>query len=231
MLLVDDEEGLLITLEANLELEGFEVATANSAKRALELLEAQTFDVVFTDIRMPGMSGVELFGEIRRRFPSLPVILTTAFTVESVIRDALREGAFAMLPKPATVAHVVATLTHATRRPFVLLVDGGADTSTVAALERVGLRIRTANTGEEALAQMRSGFVDVCVMDVGDQGAAIVGEIHRQAPDVTVVVVSIEVLPSLVQHTNGETLWLRKPFLPQDLAEVVAETRGRARRA
>ena len=61
ILVVDDEESLRITLAANLELSGFEVVEAANGTQALEILENRAFDVVLSDIRMPGMNGVELF--------------------------------------------------------------------------------------------------------------------------------------------------------------------------
>lgn len=236
VLLVDDEEGLLITLSANLELEGFEVAEATSGAQALELLAERTFDVVLTDIRMPGMSGVELFAEIRRMRPDLPVILTTAFTVEAVIRDALRDGAYAMLPKPANVSHVIATLTRAAQRPFVLLVDdpaGDGGATTVPALERVGLRIKRAASADEALAHVTKGDVDVCVMEVAVSSSDLIERIHRAVPGVTVVAVSAQGVPALMQRaaSAGALAWLRKPFQPHELVELVADARGRASRA
>lgn len=75
LLLVDDEEGIRITVAANLELAGFAVVEAENGPRALEAIEAAkgAFDLVLSDIRMPGMTGVELFHEIRARWPELPV--------------------------------------------------------------------------------------------------------------------------------------------------------------
>ncbi|MEA1866691.1 MAG: response regulator [Thermodesulfobacteriota bacterium] len=100
ILLVDDNEEFLDSTRDVLENEGYEVVTATSGEEGIELAGAQTFDVVFMDIKMPGMNGVESFIEIKRRNPNVKVIMVTAYSVEDLIRQALEEGVFAILSKP-----------------------------------------------------------------------------------------------------------------------------------
>src|SRR6185437_3367023 len=92
ILIVDDERPILLTLAANLELDDFEVATAESGAAALELLARETFDLVLSDVRMPGMNGVELFRRIRQLRPDCPVVLMTGFAIEGLVYDAVAEG-------------------------------------------------------------------------------------------------------------------------------------------
>ncbi|HUS67503.1 MAG TPA: response regulator, partial [Kofleriaceae bacterium] len=75
VLLVDDEEGLRTTLAANLELDGFDVVEAADGIEALAHARRRAFDLVVTDIRMPGMNGVDLFRAIRGLHPRVPVVL------------------------------------------------------------------------------------------------------------------------------------------------------------
>src|SRR5271166_5091781 len=98
ILLVDDEQSLLMTLAANLELDGLDVTTAESGQRALELFESEPFDLVLSDIRMPGMNGVDLFRRIRAQRPECPVVLMTAFALEGLVQEAIAEGVFTVLP-------------------------------------------------------------------------------------------------------------------------------------
>src|SRR5687768_8603866 len=98
VLLVDDEGSILLTLAANLELEGFEVECANSGAQALDLIERQHFDLVLSDVRMPGMNGVDLFRRIRSKNTDIPVLLMTGFAIETLLEDAINEGVFAVLP-------------------------------------------------------------------------------------------------------------------------------------
>ena len=146
VLLVDDEPSMLLTLAANLELEGLEVETATSGAQALLLVRDKAFDLVLSDVRMPKMNGVELFREIHKLHPKLPFILMTAFAMESLIEQAIREGAFTVLPKPFDIDQVLKTLLHAAARPTALIVDGQRQEAIAAveALGAIGLKARAA---------------------------------------------------------------------------------------
>ena len=210
------------------------MAEAANGEEALRILEGRAFDVVLTDIRMPGMNGVELFQRIKRQNMQTPVVLTTAFSVQELVSSALRAGAFAVLPKPSRVADVVATLTHAAKRPFVLIVDdpGSAGGEVVRALGAAGLRARAASDAQSVIALVVSGDVDVCVVDLATPAVQVIDDLRRLAPDVAVVVLSADEAPELLKRAavRGAFACLRKPVETGDLAQVVAEARGRRRR-
>ncbi len=79
ILVVDDEEAIRSLYKMELEDAGFKVETAGSGEQALEKLAAFEPDLVTLDIKMPGMSGLEVLGEIRKRTKELPVILCSAY--------------------------------------------------------------------------------------------------------------------------------------------------------
>ena len=94
ILLVDDDADVRRTLGNHLSAQGYAVEAAGDGERAVEMMAAQSFDIVVTDVRMPGMDGFELLRTVRAENPQSEVIVVTAFgDVESAIR-ALREGAF-----------------------------------------------------------------------------------------------------------------------------------------
>ncbi len=100
VLIVDDERNYLLVLEALLSEEGYQVITAEGASKGLECIEENDLDVVITDMKMPGMDGMELMSRIRMRQPDLPVIMMTAFgSVEKAV-EAMRKGAFDYILKP-----------------------------------------------------------------------------------------------------------------------------------
>jgi DNA-binding NtrC family response regulator len=100
ILLVDDETGILDTLQILFRREGFDVAVANSGRSALESLERERPDLVLSDIRMPGADGLEVLSRAREVDPELPVILMTAqASLQSAMR-AVNEGAYYYLQKP-----------------------------------------------------------------------------------------------------------------------------------
>ena len=100
ILIVDDDPGQRSLLNSFLRTQGFETALADSGERALEMLRAGKFAMMISDVRMPGLSGLETLRRARQEHATLPVLLVTAFTD---IRDAvaaMRDGAVNYLPKP-----------------------------------------------------------------------------------------------------------------------------------
>jgi len=108
ILVVDDESAILVSLGILFKNEGFEVATAQGGKAGLAALEQRPPDVLLTDIRMPGISGMDLLAAARRQAPELPVILMTAQAELRTAIDAVNQGAFQYIQKPFETAALVA---------------------------------------------------------------------------------------------------------------------------
>ena len=100
ILVVDDEKNYLLVLKELLVDEGYEVLTAQSGANALAILSETELDLVVTDMKMPGMSGLELLERLKQKDPQLPVVMMTAFgTVEKAV-EAMKKGAFDYISKP-----------------------------------------------------------------------------------------------------------------------------------
>ncbi len=100
ILVVDDDESLKEFLEILLAKEGYEVCSASKGEEALKIIEAGDISLVISDIRMPGMDGVELLRKIKTARPGLPVVLITAFASLDSAVAAMKEGAWDYLTKP-----------------------------------------------------------------------------------------------------------------------------------
>ncbi len=100
VLVVDDDASLRRILEYNLAEEGHAVATAASGEEALEALERTGFDLVVTDIKMPGIDGMELLRRVKARCPDTQVIVITAFGTIEMAVEAMKAGAFEYITKP-----------------------------------------------------------------------------------------------------------------------------------
>ncbi|MDQ7783187.1 MAG: sigma-54 dependent transcriptional regulator [Desulfomonilaceae bacterium] len=100
VLVVDDEKNYLVVLEDMLEDEGYRVLTASSGSEALEIIQAKPVDTVLSDIKMPGMSGIDLLDRIKQVDPDLPVILMTAYAEVDQAVEAMKKGALDHLQKP-----------------------------------------------------------------------------------------------------------------------------------
>ncbi|HEY3012933.1 MAG TPA: sigma-54 dependent transcriptional regulator [Gemmatimonadales bacterium] len=100
VLIVDDERTLARAVKAFLAEAGYEAAVASNGEQALELLQSLRPDVVFADVRLPGMSGIDLLRRIREFDPAIPVIIMTAYgTIEGAV-EAVKLGAFDYMKKP-----------------------------------------------------------------------------------------------------------------------------------
>ena len=100
LLLVDDDPGLLKLLGLRLTSEGFRVTTAESGHEALRLLAREKIDLVISDLRMDEMDGLQLFAEIQKVQPGMPVIILTAHGSIPEAVSATQQGVFSFLTKP-----------------------------------------------------------------------------------------------------------------------------------
>jgi DNA-binding NtrC family response regulator len=108
ILIIDDERSILDTVQILLRGEGFDVVTAQNPREALDSLGAVDPDVVLTDIRMPGMNGLEVLAAVRAFDAEVPVILMTAQASLQTAVQAVNAGAFYYLQKPFSNADLVA---------------------------------------------------------------------------------------------------------------------------
>jgi two-component system response regulator AtoC len=100
VLLVDDDPAVAKVLGALLVQAGLTVHTAKSGAEALELLRQKPIDVVVSDVRMPGMSGLELLAEVTRSGPEVPIVLMTAHGTVPMAVEAMKAGAADFILKP-----------------------------------------------------------------------------------------------------------------------------------
>jgi DNA-binding NtrC family response regulator len=113
ILVVDDEVDLASSCQRLLQNKGYEAHLAASAEEALEALAAQEFQLVLTDLKMPGMGGMELLRTLRAEHPEVLVIMMTAYsTVEDAVQ-AMGLGAANFVPKPFTPDHLLIVIEKA----------------------------------------------------------------------------------------------------------------------
>src|SRR5574337_1150826 len=111
--IVDDDRSIRWVLEKALAREGMAYQSFASAYEALQALAVGAPQVLITDIRMPGESGLSLLGELRERHPQIPVIVMTAYSDLDSAVAAFQGGAFEYLPKPFDVEHALALIRRA----------------------------------------------------------------------------------------------------------------------
>lgn len=113
ILVVDDEKIVLKSCEKVLAPEGYKVSTVASAIEALDLLDKNTFDLVITDIKMPGMDGIEFIRQARKKNSDINIIVITGYPSQESIREALSLRIVDYLPKPFSPTILIDVVTRA----------------------------------------------------------------------------------------------------------------------
>jgi len=115
VLVVDDDIAMCELIRDGMSPLGFEVAMETSGSKALEQIRTSDFDVVLTDLRMRGMSGLELCNEVQQLRPDVPVVVITAFGNMEAAVEAIRAGAYDFLAKPIELETLEIVLGRAVR--------------------------------------------------------------------------------------------------------------------
>ena len=177
ILVVDDDADMLRLLSMRLHAAGYRVTTAASAEAALAQLDLERPQLVISDVRLPGRDGLALFDEVRRRHPSLPVILLTAHGTIPDAVEATRRGVFTYLTKPFDGKELVERIAQALALSAPAATAAGADEPWRAGI--VSRSARMADLLAEARLVARS---DASVLLRGDSGTGkemLARAIHR----------------------------------------------------
>ena len=146
ILVVDDEKNQREILETILSGEGYDVTTASSGEAAMKFVEARRFDLVLTDLKMTGMSGLDLLKELTNYDKSIIVILLTAHgSVDSAV-DALRLGAFDYLQKPYDSEKLLETVSRALNKLTTLDIEIVSVSPEMDGVKKMILKIAKSNS-------------------------------------------------------------------------------------
>ncbi len=107
ILVIDDDTGMTETMKDILDEHGMEVAIANDGYYAINLVNERSFDIILSDIKMPGINGVETLKEIKKIRPNIRVIMMTAYTSDELVEEAKEEGAYKVVFKPLPVGELI----------------------------------------------------------------------------------------------------------------------------
>ena len=113
ILVIDDEAGIRDSMRMILEYEGYECLLAATGPEGLQMAEREAPDLVFLDIKMPGMDGIEVLDRIRALSDGLPVVMVSGHGTVSTAVEATRKGAFDFIEKPLATDRVLLTVRNA----------------------------------------------------------------------------------------------------------------------
>jgi DNA-binding NtrC family response regulator len=113
VLVIDDEPAIRQLLSERLAIAGFAVTVADSGTAGIEAMRRRRFDVAITDLKMPGLDGVETLSALKEIDPAVPVVMATGYaTVETAI-EAMKRGAYDYIQKPFKLGDLVLVLERA----------------------------------------------------------------------------------------------------------------------
>ncbi len=183
ILVVDDDPSIARAFERFLKYDRHEFRLASSAEAGLRLLEERLPDLVFMDVRMPGLDGLQALPMMRAKYPSADVVIMTAHGTSQTSIDAMRAGAFDLLPKPLDVEvlrAIIAKVTTAQTVRAKVAASGDVPADETPAL------VGDAPAMLEVFKLIgRLATLDVPALVVGERGTgkrSIVAAIHKNSP-------------------------------------------------
>jgi len=230
ILVVDDLHSMRLTLGGILEDEGHNVATVEDGYQAIEAVRKTHFDVIFMDIKMPGINGVQTFREVKKIDPKAAVIMMTAYSVEDLVKEALEEGAYTIVYKPFDIDKIIAIIQELLREKILILIvdDRFADRETLKTiLEDKGYRVATARDGAEAIQMVKERHYDIIFLDVrliGMDGVETFERVKEIDPKAAVIMVTGYTEEDLVKRavSGGAYTCIYKPFDMERVITLVA---------
>ena len=231
ILVVDDDKDFAESLADVLMLDGHRTEIAFSGEDAVMILQEKDFDVTFMDMRLPNKNGVESFLEIRRIRPEARVIMMTGYTMEQLLNQAVKNGAWGVLHKPLDMEYVLEML-RKIKQDGILIADDDSDF--VQAITDIlvdnGYKTFVAQNGREALERVRSNDIDVLILDLrmpvlnGIETYLELKKINRSVATIIVTAYAGEEADTIdTLRSLSVTGILTKPFDPKDLLSAIED--------
>ena len=235
ILIVDDDVSFSKSLSLVLGRKGYIVTTAKDGAEAIAKVQEKSFDVVFMDIKMPLMDGVETYKKMKKVRLETMVVMMTAYAVEDLVQEALQEGAYGIIYKPLDIEKVIALIERAKedkQGALILVVDD--DPGTCTTLKNIfrhrGYRVCTVYTGEEAIAKAQKKDYDIIFIDMklptinGLETYLAIKKVNPQAVVIMITGYRQEVADLVEEALNNNAYTcLYKPLDMEELLRLVEE--------
>ena len=195
ILVVDDEPDICANLCDILTEFGYHVDTATSGSSAVKLLDHGNYDVALLDLKMPGMSGVEVYREIKRRSSATVAIIISAYASTASASEALEAGAWRILSKPVDISQVMQCIDEAVDQPLVMLVDDDEElcASLWDVLRSQGIRVKLAHNVTDASAALENQDYRVAIVDLklpGGDGLQVCAQVRERNPSAKTILIT-----------------------------------------
>ncbi len=230
LLVVDDEPDTCSNLSDIFGDLGYRVDVAYDGASALKLFEQRRYDVALLDLKMPGMSGLDLYRHIRRISASTVAIIVTAYAGGETAQSVLEAGAWKIVSKPVDILQLMRLVSEALDRPLILLVDDDHDLCDALwdVFQEYGFRVCLAHDGRDAAQLIQEQAFDVALIDMvlpAGSGTEVLQRIREQNPETRAILITgyRSELDKRIQEAlkSGADAVCYKPFdLPQLLQTV-----------
>ena len=240
VLIVDDDANFCNSLSKILAMKGYETLLADSGSHALELVKEKTVDIVLMDIKMPVMNGVETYKKLKTIKPNLRVIMMTAFSVDDLIKDAVKEGVYAVVRKPFDAETIINMIEKSKDGALVAIVDDDPNICKTmkSILERKGYGVNTCLTGEEVIALAKERRYDAFCVDMKLpvlNGLEVYLEIKKINPKAVVIMMTAyrQEMDELIKQgiKDGAYTCLYKPLDMDEVIKIIDKVSERAHKS
>jgi DNA-binding NtrC family response regulator len=207
ILVVDDEPVVCRSCEKVFRRAGHDVLSAMSGRQALGALQEHGFDVVFTDLKMMDVGGMEVLQTVRQKYPQTVVVVITGYATIASAVETMRSGAFDYLPKPFTPAELLAVLDRALEKRRLLRIGSDAEEGAEEATGFEGLIGKSARMQDLYTLIRKVAPTDSTVLIIGESGTGkelTAKAIHRQSlrKDKRFVAVDVSALTSTLLESE-----------------------------
>ena len=236
ILIVDDDPMMARTVRDILRLKGHEAEVAHSGPEALDKVRREDYDCVLSDIKMPGLDGVELYRAIKARQPDLPVVLMTAYAHDELVREGLEEGVIAVLPKPLDLDLLLDFIASLRGERAVVIVDDDPQFYRTLGdiLRPQGYAVRQITDPRAVVEQLEVKEQVVLLLDMkldGLSGLDVLRQIREWHPHLPVILVTgywEEMAPAIEAALKlSAYACFCKPLQIEDLLQALTEIRHR----
>ncbi len=227
--IIDDDRDFAESLSMAIEGRGFDVEVAFSGEEAIEKFRETDFDIAFMDVKLPGKNGVESFIEIKKFKPGVRVVMMTGYSVEQLLEQAVRNGAWGVLHKPLDMNQIINML-EKIKPDGILITDDDPDfvEGIKDLLVNEGYNVFIAENGKEAIERIKNNGIDILILDLRMPilgGIETYLELKKRGhivPTIIVTAFAEEEAGTIEKlHLMSVSGILKKPFDPKELLDIV----------
>ena len=233
ILVVDDDRRMANTLSDILKVKGYSTEVAYSGRGAIKKVESGSFDFILTDVKMPDIDGVKFYKTIKVRKPDIPVVLMTAYSTDSLVKEGLDAGVVATLTKPLDINAILSFLSMLKKENTIVIVDDDPKfTKTLAGiLKKRGFIvievIDISNLDDNLVQNNKIVLLDMKLGSVN--GLDVLKDIKKKHPGMPVILITgyrKEMSQSIKKALEIKAYTcLYKPFHIEKLLEVLGEVK------